>query len=532
LIVAAFLVESYKKLSPDSGDRNGFYLLQISQQLSSFTNGAFVPPQAFSSPPPSTAIIWVNALWLLSFVLSVMSALSATLTQQWVSRYLQLPRIPGLPSEQARVRSFLFFGAHNYGMINAAETPATLLHISVFLFFSGQVIFFFTVYETVAIILSASLTPFAVVYVILTILPCIDHRCPYHTPMSSVCWYLWHASLLYVTLCIRGLLRLLHSCLVPYNLGDVTSSRQRILTQWLQTIGDSVKKHRQCMKYGFRRGIVQGALEAPETVDLKAITWLFKLPGLAEKRKIQEFVSHIPGVTIVQLMSAPVESGKVIFRDHLLSLLQSCAPGTVGLDEDTRRHRLLVCLDAIHHIAKASSVPHGDPPPESVLSDVRINFANIGLMRRLWTDSDPSIRLVSRSICALLARQLLRRHRLEQSELAWLQDVIGEPSNTIFNSLGNLPTVDYMNLDAYVYGVLSRQTGELPVKQAAFFSETVTMLTSTGSVRISALLRRADEQNNRLRQVVGQLRRIYPRPRPESQLSNNPNRHSIVYEKV
>ena len=517
-------------MSPDPGDRNGFYLLQISQQLASFANGDFVPPQAFSPPPPSTSIIWVNALWLLSFVLSVMSALSATLTQQWASRYLQLPRIPSLPSEQARVRSFLFFGARIYGMVNAIEVPATFLHISVFLFFGGLVIFFFTVYKTVAIILSASLVPFGVAYFMLTILPCIDLRCPYHTPLSSVCWYLWHASLLPVTLCIRGLLRLFHSCLVPYNLGEVTSSRQRILTQWLQTIGGSVKKHGRRLKYGFRRSIVPVALGAPETVDLKAITWLFKLPGLAEKSKIQDFVSCIPGATIVQLMSTPIESGKVIFRDHLLSLLQSCAPGTVGLNEDTRRGRLLVCLDAIHHIVKASSVPDGVPPSESVLRDVRINFANIGLMRTLWADSDPSIRLVSRSICALLARQLLRKHRLEQSELAWLQDVIGEPSNTIFNSLGNLPTVETMNLDAYVYDVLSRQTDELPVKQATFFAETVTILTSTGSVRISALLRRADEQDNRLSEVVGQLRRIYPRP--ESQISNNPHRHSIVYEKI
>jgi hypothetical protein len=460
-----------------------------------------------------------------------MSALSATSIQQWASRYLQLPRIPSLPSEQARVRSFLFFGAHTYGMVNAIEVPATLLHISVFLFFGGQVIFFFTVYKTAAIILSASLVPFGVAYFMLTILPCIDLRCPYRTPLSSVCWYLWHTSLLSVTLCIRGLLRLLHSCLVPYNLGEVTSSRQRILTQWLQTIGSSVKKHGERLKYGSRRGIIPVALRAPETVDLKAITWLFKLPALAEKSKIQDLVSCIPGATIVQLMSTPIESGKVIFRDHLLSLLQSCDPGTVGLDEDTRRGRLLVCLDAVHHIVKASTVPDGVPPSESVLRDIRINFANIGLMRTLWADSDPSIRLVSRSICALLARQLLRKHRLEQSELAWLQDVIGEPSNTIFNSLGNLPTVDYMNLDAYVYDVLSRQTDDLPVKQATFFAETVTILTSTGSVRISGLLRRADEQDSRLREVVGQLRRIYPQPRPESQISNNPHRHNIVYEK-
>jgi hypothetical protein len=533
VVITAFLVESFKKLSLDPEDRNAFYLSQISQQLASFSNGAFVPPQAFSSPPPSVPMIWVNAIWLLSLVLNVISALFAALTQQWASRYLQLPRIPSSPGEQARVRSFLFFGAHNYGMVTAVEMPATLLHTSVFLFFGGLVIYYFAVNRTVAVILSAFLVPFAVAYVILTILPCIDHRCPYRTPMTIVYWYTWHTSLLSVTLCIRGLLRLLHSCLVPYNLGDITSSRQRIITRWLQTIEDAAKRHGQRLMYGFRRGIVQGALGAPDTVDLKAITWLFTRPGLAETRKIEEFVSHIPGTTIVKLMSGPVESGRVVFRDYLLSLLRSCGQSSVGLEEDTRRRRLLVCLDAIHHVVKAFSVPdsQGDPPPESVVSDVRINFANIGLMRTLWADGDPSIRLVSRSICALLARQLLRRHRLEQSELAWLQDVTGESSNTIFNSLGDLPTVDHINLDAYVYGVLSCQTDDLPVKQATFFAETVTILTSTGSVRISGLLRRANDQNNRLREVAEQLRRIYARSRPESQISSN-HRRSIVYEKT
>jgi len=475
-----------------------------------------------------------------------MSALSATMTQQWARRYLQLPEIPSSASEQARVRSFLFFGAHKYGMINAVEMPPTLLHISVFLFFAGLIIFFFTVNKTVAIVLSIILAIFALAYLILTILPCIDYHCPYRTPLSSVCWYPWQTFLFFVTSCLRGLLRQLHGCLVPYNLGEVTSTRQRILTQWLQTIEDCAGKHGWRLKYGFRRSIVQEALEAPPIVDLKAITWLFKLPGLAESSKIEEFVARIPGVTIVQLMSAPVESGKVVFREHLLTLLRSCAPGTVGLDEVTRRRRLLVCLDAIHHIVKASSVVYGVSPSESVLSDVRTNFANIGFMRALWADSDPSIRLVSRSICALLARHLLRKYPLEEPELAWLQDVIGKPSNTIFNSLDNLSTVDSMNLDAYVYGVLSPQTDDLPIRQATSFAETVTILTSTGSEvvfhrfsvegGISSLLRRADEQDTCLREVAGKLHRIYDGvfpspPAPDPQTSYNANRLSIVYEK-
>src|SRR5260370_16195401 len=480
------------------------FIFARSQQIASFASeSTFVPSQDYSPHPPSIAIVWVNAVWMLSLVFSIMSGLFAILNQQWARRYLQLLQVPSSASEQARVRSFLFFGVNKYSIISAMELTPMLLHLSIFLFFAGLVIFFFIVYKMIAIVLSISVGVFAIVYFAWTILPCIDYRSPYHTPMSTLLWYIWKTFLSSATLCIRWPLRLLHS-------RDITSVRQRILTRCFETVDNSAKKHQQNLMDGFRRSIVQGALDAPGLVDLKALTWLFGRPGLGENSKLQGFVANIPEGTIVQLMSGRIESGRVIFRDHLLTLLRSCAPGTFWVNEDMRRRRLLVCLNAIHHIAKASTLPYGISPPEFVLNDLRINFANVRLMRPLWADTDPSIRIISRSICALLARHLLRKDRLEGWELAWLQYVIGEPPHTIFNSLANRNTVGCMNLDAYVYGVLSRQTDDLSVRQATSFLATLTILTNTGDEGgITALIQRADEQDNRLREVVEKLHRIF-----------------------
>src|SRR6266851_755309 len=81
-IVGAFIIESYKKLSPDSGDETVDLLKQISRQLAGF-NGTY-PNLPIKEPPgPSTPIILVNAMWLMSIVLSITSALFATLLQQW-----------------------------------------------------------------------------------------------------------------------------------------------------------------------------------------------------------------------------------------------------------------------------------------------------------------------------------------------------------------------------------------------------------------------------------------------------------------
>src|SRR6266851_3850311 len=181
-IVGAFIIESYKKLSPDSGDQTVVLLGQISRQLAGSANGTC--SDSLANQSPSAAIVLVNAMWLMSLVLSVTSALFATLLQQWARRYIEMPQVPGLANERARVRSYLFLGTLEYDMFLAVETVPTLLHFSVFLFFSGLVIFFFTIHKTVAIAVSVAVGAFAVIYFTLTILPYFDHKCPYRTPIS------------------------------------------------------------------------------------------------------------------------------------------------------------------------------------------------------------------------------------------------------------------------------------------------------------------------------------------------------------
>ena len=166
-------------------------------------------------------------------------------------------------------------------------------------------------------------------------------------------------------------------------------------------------------------------------------------------------------------------------------------------------------------------------------------------MRPLWADTDPYIHIISRSICALLARHLVRKQPLEEPELAWLQEVMGKSSNTIFNSLGDLSKADSMNLDSYVYGVLANQIADPPVKVATFFMETVAILASLGSqaafrrsvlerrISESSLIRRAEEQEADSSEVVEKLHRVletvFPsvapkEPKEPPRMSNKPNR--------
>lgn len=266
--------------------------------------------------------------------------------------------------------------------------------------------------------------------------------------------------------------------------------------------------------------IVEDALRAPRATDIRVLNWLFQLPALARNRKIERFVASLSGATIIQLFSNPPKRGKITFREHLSTLLRSCAPGTVGLDEHTRRHHLLACLGAVHHIARASVIPNGIPLSQYLLKDVRIKLANIPLMRALWAEQDPAIRVTARSICSLLARHLLREGALEQLELAWLQDVMGQSSNTISNRINDLPALDDMNVDSFVYGILSDQTDNLPIVQATFFVKTLAILMNLGTQtaidrdtfadKLISLIRRIEEGGRRDRDnIVDKLLDIF-----------------------
>jgi len=406
------------------------------------------------------------------------------LVQQWIRRYTQVTE--DLSNDDGRVRPSLFLGTQKYQMSHAIGFIPLPLHISVFLFFSGLIIFISTISHLIAIVVAVAVGVFGLAYFVLTILPTIDDICPYFTPMTDVWWYLWHTLLSASAYCLRWPLRRLLSRSKRHSLGPDPSPRQRKLAKWLEIIEKAVDKHKQRLKGGLRGSIVRrtmdSTLDATTTVDLKALTWLLQRPVMADKEKVQGLVAKIPGETLIPLMSVPKHSGKIPFREHLLDLLESCGSEAVGLD-NARKSRLLVCLNALHRIVKATFVHCRAPLSKALLNDLWVNFASMKLMRPLLDNNDPAIRVTSRSIYALLARLLLLRPRpygRGEPELDWLRKVVGSPPNAGDNYFDDIVTVDRMNLKSFVYGVLSIQTHICSPKDATVFIETLAILMNAG----------------------------------------------------
>ena len=375
----------------------------------------------------------------------------------------------------------------------AVQLAPTLLHFSVYLFFAGLVVLFRTIDKNVSIAVDVSVGIFAVAYIVLSILPCVDVACPYRTPMSYILWYPFHAILSFAALFLRWFVELLHGFLVQPSLDNNMTQRQRILVGWLASCDNSIKTHWRYITDGLGKSIVNRAINTEGDGDRKIVTRLFSLLAPGDKSKLRKFAASIPRDRISELVPL-IESGRIVLREYLLTLLRSCAGGTLvaEADEEVRKRSLLVCLDAIHHIAKDPSVPD--------LNFVRTNFANTGLMRALWDDNDIAIRFTSRSICALLAKQVVGEVP-DEIQIRWLHEVTGETSMAVYNA--DTVMWDHMNLKSFLYGVFSNQVGDLPIES---FKETLAILLD---VRNDAHFD-VDNSQNRLSEEVGWMQRQDP----------------------
>ncbi|KAF8493462.1 hypothetical protein F5888DRAFT_1636622 [Russula emetica] len=451
-VVALFIIESYKLLTPDSGN---------------------------TTTSPTVGILFVNALWLLSLVIAIVSAFYVMLVQQWIRRYTQTLAELKLTTNQERVLSCLFLGTQKYKMSHAIGLIPLPLHISVFLFFSGLIIFLFTISNAMATVVTVAVAIIGVFYVGLTILPIIDDLCPYFTPMSDVWWYLQHTFVSAVASGCYLVVEWFRNRSGP-NLG----ARPGRLSYWSEFLKDAIERNKLQLKDGLSGNIFRRARTAPVDVDLNTLAWLLQRPIMGEKDQLQDLVDSIPPQILVQLSSLEAESGKKTIRDHLFNLFQGCLNNTDKLEDTERSQRLQICLDAFYQIVKPSSLP--DKDPEMVLQYVWSNFKDLNSVRKLWADYNPAIRIFSRSICAHLSRNIIRKSKPDNSEQSWLRKYVRKkPEDAIFDPQlpNHLSTWDHFILESFVYGVFPCLKDALFImpEHAACFVETLAVLMNVGN---------------------------------------------------
>ncbi|KAJ3509696.1 hypothetical protein NLJ89_g5081 [Agrocybe chaxingu] len=409
--VTAFIIESYKTLNPDPSDATVLLLSQISQQLGSLsTNTSSIlgsPPllildQDNFSPPISALIC--NILWFLSLGFSLVSALSATLVEQWTRHYLQSSHSKPTPQDRARISAYLYQGVEKYRMAAIVETIPLLLHISLFLFFAGLVAFLIPVNTGLEFLILVMLLVCCLLYVFITALPIFRLSSPYWTPLSTFSWL------------ILRKIGLLHRRDADGNDVPVTCPMNEA-------------REEEALEVTHKR----------DQRDLKAMCWT--LNSLREDNEFEPFVEVIPSVvsgfdysakwlleTLLHHNDISIKLGYRIPR-----LLASCTTGL--LDPSIAHKRAITCLKAIWSLTMLSMPkPAAASQPSSYRETLKFREDTFDLLfnvKKAITSPEVQDHILSASIVvarSLMDMQVDRAHSLEAELLAALET--GKPVPT------------------------------------------------------------------------------------------------------
>ncbi|KAH9991666.1 hypothetical protein BJV74DRAFT_741161, partial [Russula compacta] len=189
-VVAALVAISVQDLRPNSQDTSAFYLKEMYQlQANPNVSRPSVPSQPPTFSPPMYAI-WVNSLWFLSLVISLSCAMLATSLQQWARRYLRVTQPPrSSPHKRARMRAFFANGVDKCHVPWVVEVLPALVHLSLFVFFAGLVVYLFNINHTVFSAVLCWVALLSTIYGCITLMPIFRQDSPYYSPLSSTAWF-------------------------------------------------------------------------------------------------------------------------------------------------------------------------------------------------------------------------------------------------------------------------------------------------------------------------------------------------------
>jgi hypothetical protein len=323
--VAALISISIQDIRPNPQDTTNFYLQNIYQVQVLDPNRTDTSPFPSGPPPfsPPKYAVWVNLLWFMSLIISLTCALLATLLQQWARKYIgdTQPRVS--PHKRAQVHAYFAEGVETLHLPRAVHILPTLLHLSLFLFLAGVVLFLCHVCPKIYDVVLPWTCICAVLYGIITFMPIFRHDSPYSTPLSSTVWFIMNG-IGYVSL-------------RPFR--PVASERLR----------NSEKMYRQSLLRGMRKTVNESAQNSPSKVDGHVFMRTFD--SLEKDDELERFFSGIPGFRCSKVIADPLpgltKPEKRRLFEELLEFMDRTFTSDV-LTEEVKKRRATICESAIN----------------------------------------------------------------------------------------------------------------------------------------------------------------------------------------
>ena len=224
----------------------------------------------------------------MSLVISLTCALLATFLQQWARRYLKITQSRYSPHKRARIRAFFSEGVDKCLLPWTVDALPTLLHISLFLFFAGLVVFLCNVNLTIFKLVLSWVGLCAALYGCFTCMPIIRHDSPYYTPLSLPAWYL-----------VTGIPFLFYR-LVRWSWHKLKPESYFTYHHYI----DLENSYRKSLVRGIQKTFEETALSSPPGIDTRAFMWTFDC--LDEDHELDRFFSGLPGFRSSKVVKDPL----------------------------------------------------------------------------------------------------------------------------------------------------------------------------------------------------------------------------------
>jgi hypothetical protein len=225
----------------------------------------------------------------MSLVISLTCALLATLLQQRARRYLKITQSRYSPHKRARIRAFFAEGVEKCLLPWAVETLPTLLHISLFLFFAGLVVFLCNVHLTIFKLVLSWVGVCTALYGCITCMPIFLHDSPYYTPLSLPAWHIVTGTSFFVYRFLRWFNESVRFSYDAY---------YRFLVLEESCLKSLVR--------GMQKTAEETALKSPPEIDARAFMWTFDC--LDEDHELERFFSGLPGFRSSNVVDDPLPS--------------------------------------------------------------------------------------------------------------------------------------------------------------------------------------------------------------------------------
>jgi hypothetical protein len=165
------VAQTSQVLSPDNTAVSTSVLLELVSLQRAQANGT-----SFESIPHANILftvalsdVWVNGLWFTSLMLSLTTALLAVLAKQWLRQYSSF--IAGSACERAMIRQFRYASFNKWGVQLIIGLLPAILHLSLFLFMAGLVVFLYVLNHVMATIMACIVGCLLGIYIVTNVLP-------------------------------------------------------------------------------------------------------------------------------------------------------------------------------------------------------------------------------------------------------------------------------------------------------------------------------------------------------------------------